>query len=76
MARLKFKQINSSIYYDSGSNILLVSGAVRIEQTDTGSVGLAVSGAMFIVDSPNVASASFNTSGSINVDIIDVGSSY
>jgi hypothetical protein len=35
---------------------------------------LAVSGAMFIVNSNNVASASFNTSGSINVDIIDAGS--
>lgn len=74
MARLKFKQINSSISYNTSTNVLTVSGSLQV-QTDNPNVdALAVSGAMFIVDAPNVASASFNTSGSINVDIIDAGS--
>ena len=34
---------------------------------------LAASGSFTIVDYPNIASASLNTSGSINVDIIDGG---
>lgn len=73
MARLKFKQINSSISYNTSTNMLTISGSTEIIQTATGSIpALAVSGAMFIVDSPGIASASFNTSGSINVDVIDV----
>jgi len=73
MARLKFKQINSSISYSPNDNVLYVSGAVNIIQDDPAITALAVSGSMFIVNSNNVASASFNTSGSINVDIMDVG---
>ena len=73
MARIKFKQINSSISYSPNDNILYVSGAVNIIQSSSLTPALAVSGAMFIVNSNNVASASFNTSGSINVDIMDVG---
>ena len=74
MARIKFKQINSNISYSPDDNILYVSGAVNIIQSSSLTPALAVSGAMFIVNSNNVASASFNTSGSINVDIIDAGS--
>jgi hypothetical protein len=74
MARIKFKQIESSISYNADTNVLTVSGSLQV-QTDNPNVdALAVSGAMFIVDAPSVASASFNTSGSINVDIIDAGS--
>jgi hypothetical protein len=73
MARLKFKQINSSISYNTSTNVLTVSGSLQVKTDNPNVDALAVSGAMFIVDAPNVASASFNTSGSINVDIMDVG---
>ena len=72
MARLKFKQINSSISYSPSDNMLYISGSTSIIQSSSLSPALTVSGSMFIVDAPNVASASFNTSGSINVDVIDV----
>ena len=74
MARLKFKQINSSISYNTSTNVLTVSGSLQVKTDNPNVNALAVSGAMFIVDAPNVASVSFNTSGSINVDIIDAGS--
>jgi hypothetical protein len=73
MARLKFKQINSSISYNTSTNVLTVSGSLQVKTDNSNVDALAVSGAMFIVDAPNVASASFNTSGSINVDILDGG---
>jgi len=73
MARLKFKQINSSISYNTSTNVLTVSGSLQVKTNNPNVDALAVSGAMFIVNAPNVASASFNTSGSINVDIMDVG---
>jgi hypothetical protein len=74
MARLKFKQINSSISYNTSTNILSVSGSLSVVQDNPNKNALNVSGSMFIVNATNVASASFNTSGSINVDIIDGGS--
>jgi hypothetical protein len=49
-----------------------VSGSLQVKTDNPNTTAFAVSGAMFIVDAPNVASASFNTSGSINVDVIDV----
>jgi hypothetical protein len=73
MARLKFKQINSSISYNTSTNVLTVSGSLQVKTDNPNVDALAVSGAMFIVNAPNVASASFNTSGSINVDIMDGG---
>ena len=73
MARLKFKQINRSISYNTSTNVLTVSGSLQVKTDNPNTTAFAVSGAMFIVDAPNVASASFNTSGSINVDIIDGG---
>jgi len=73
MARLKFKQINSSISYNTSTNVLTVSGSLQVKTDNPNVDALAISGAMFIVNAPNVASASFNTSGSINVDIMDVG---
>ena len=73
MARLKFKQINSSISYNTSTNVLTVSGSLQVKTDNPNVDALAVSGAMFIVNAPNVVSASFNTSGSINVDIMDVG---
>ena len=73
MARLKFKQINSSISYNTSTNVLTVSGSLQVKTDNPNVDALAVSGAVFIVNASNVASASFNTSGSINVDIMDVG---
>ena len=73
MARLKFKQINSSISYNTSTNVLTVSGSLQVKTDNPNVDAFAVSGVMFIVDAPNVASASFNTSGSINVDILDGG---
>ena len=73
MARLKFKQINSSISYNPSTDVLYVSGALNVIQDNPSIPALAVSGAMFIVDATNIASASFNTSGSINVDVMDGG---
>jgi len=73
MARLKFKQINSSISYNTSTNVLTVSGSLQVKTDNPNVDALAVSGAVFIVNAPNIASASFNTSGSINVDIMDVG---
>jgi len=55
------------------TNVLTVSGSLQVKTDNPNVNALAVSGAMFIVDAPNVASASFNTSGSINVDIMDGG---
>lgn len=74
MARLKFKQINSSISYNTSTNELSVSGSLSVVQDNSNKHALNVSGSMFIVDAPNTGLASFNTSGSINVDIIDGGS--
>jgi hypothetical protein len=73
MARLKFKQINSSISYNTSTNELSVSGSLSVVQDNSNKNALNVSGSMFIVNAPNIASASFNTSGSINVDVIDGG---
>ncbi len=73
MARLKFKQIYSNISYKTGTNELSVSGSLSIVQDNPNKTALNISGAMFIVDGTNVAPASFNTSGSINVDILDGG---
>jgi hypothetical protein len=74
MARIKLKQLNSSLSYNTSTNVLTVSGSLQVKTDNPNVNAFAVSGAMFIVDAPNVASASFNTSGSINVDIIDAGS--
>ena len=50
---------------------------LRLEQLQSNlsytSGSLIASGSFTIVNYPNIASASFNTSGSINVDIIDGG---
>jgi hypothetical protein len=74
MSRIKLKQINSSLSYNTSTNELSVSGSLSVKQDNPNKNALNVSGSMFIVNATNVASASFNTSGSINVDIIDGGS--
>ena len=74
MSRIKLNQINSSLSYNTITNELSVSGSLSVKQDNPTKNALNVSGSMFIVNATNVASASFNTSGSINVDIIDGGS--
>jgi hypothetical protein len=74
MSRIKLKQINSSLSYNTSTNELSISGSLSVKQDNPNKNALNVSGSMFIVNATNVASASFNTSGSINVDIIDGGS--
>jgi hypothetical protein len=73
MARIKLKQLYSNLSYNTNTNELSVSGSLSIVQDDPNKHALNVSGSMFIVDDPYVAPASFNTSGSINVDILDGG---
>jgi hypothetical protein len=73
MARIKLKQLYSNLSYNTSANELSVSGSLFVLQDNPLKNALNVSGSVFIVDAPNVESASFNTSGSINVDIIDGG---
>ena len=74
MARIKLKQLYSNLSYNTSTNELSVSGSLSVVQDNPNKNALNVSGSMFIVDAPNTGLASFNTSGSINVDIIDGGS--
>jgi hypothetical protein len=60
MALLKLKQLRSNLSYDPITNVLGVDGALEVTQTDPNIPSLAVSGAFFVIDSPNVASGSYN----------------
>jgi len=73
MAKLRLEQILSNLTYNAVSGVLTASGSVDIVQTDPLSPALTAAGAVFIEDAANIASASFNTSGSINIEILDGG---
>ena len=60
MARVRLEQILSNLSYDTGSNVLHVSGAFDITQTDPLYPGLVNSGSFYVVDSPGVESGSYN----------------
>jgi hypothetical protein len=60
MALLKIKQLRSNLNYNPTTNIMGVDGALEITQTNSNIPSLAVSGAFYVVDSPNVASGSYN----------------
>jgi hypothetical protein len=60
MALLKIKQLRSNLRYDPITNVMGVDGSLEINQTDPNNPALAVSGAFFVVDSPGVASGSYN----------------
>jgi hypothetical protein len=60
MALLKIKQLRSNLSYNPTTNILGVDGALEITQTNPNNPSLAVSGSFYVVDSPNVASGSYN----------------
>lgn len=60
MALIKLKQLRSNLIYDESNNILNVSGSLQITQTDPNNPALVSSGSFWVVDSPNVASGSYN----------------
>jgi hypothetical protein len=60
MALLKIKQLRSNLSYNETTNVLGISGSLEISQTDPNNPALAVSGAFYVVDSPNIASGSYN----------------
>ena len=60
MARIRLEQILSNLSYDTGSNVLQISGALDITQTDPLYPALTNSGSFYVVDSPGVASGSYN----------------
>ena len=60
MARVRLEQILSNLSYDTGSNVLHVSGAFDITQTDPLYPALTNSGSFYVVDSPGVESGSYN----------------
>ena len=74
MAKLKLKQVNSNMSYNTSNNILTVSGSLQLRTDNPLEDALDIYGSVFIADNPNVASASISTSGSVNFNILDAGS--
>jgi hypothetical protein len=60
MALIRLEQILSNLTYNSGSNILTVSGSLNTRQTNPARPSLTVSGSFHVVDSPGVESGSYN----------------
>jgi hypothetical protein len=60
MAQIRLEQILSNLSYNTGSNVLHVSGALDITQTDPLYPALTNSGSFYVVDSPGVESGSYN----------------
>jgi hypothetical protein len=60
MALIRLEQILSNLSYNTGSNVLSVSGALDITQTNPTYSALTTSGSFYVVDSPGVASGSYN----------------
>jgi len=60
MALLKVKQLRSNLRFNTSTNILTVSGSLVASQTDPNAPALVVSGSFNVVDSPNIASGSYN----------------
>jgi hypothetical protein len=60
MALLKIKQLRSNLSYNEITNVLDISGSLEISQSNPNNPALAVSGAFYVVDSPNIASGSYN----------------
>lgn len=60
MALIRLEQILSNLSYNTGSNVLHVSGALDITQTDPLYPALTNSGSFYVVDSPGVESGSYN----------------
>ena len=60
MAKIRLEQILSNLSYNTGSNVLHVSGALDITQTDPLYPALTNSGSFYVVDSLGVESGSYN----------------
>jgi len=60
MALLKLKQLRSNLSYNTATNVLRVSGSLQTAQTDSNYPSLVVSGSLFVVNSPNIVSGSYN----------------
>ena len=60
MALIRLEQLRSNLSYDTGSNVLSVSGSLDITQTNSVYPALVTSGSFYVVDSPGVASGSYN----------------
>lgn len=60
MALLKLKQLRSNLRYNETTNVLGVSGSLEISQTDPNNPALVASGSFYVVNSPGVASGSYN----------------
>jgi hypothetical protein len=60
MALIRLEQILSNLRYNTGSNVLSVSGSLNITQTNPSYPGLINSGSFYVVDSTNVESGSYN----------------
>jgi len=60
MALIRLEQILSNLSYNTGSNQLKVSGSLNVTQTNPLYPALTNSGSFYVVDSPGVASGSYN----------------
>ena len=60
MALLKIKQLRSNLSYNTSTNVLGVSGSLEVSQSDPNNPALVASGSFYVVDSPNIASGSYN----------------
>jgi len=60
MARIRLEQLRANLSYNTGSNVLSVSGSLNVIQTNPSYPALTNSGSFYVVDSPNVASGSYN----------------
>ena len=60
MARIRLEQLRANLSYNTGSNVLSVSGSLNVIQTNSSYPALTNSGSFYVVDSPNVASGSYN----------------
>jgi hypothetical protein len=60
MALLKLKQLRSNLSYNEITNVLDISGSLEISQSNPNNPALVASGSFYVVNSPGVASGSYN----------------
>ena len=66
MAWIRLEQILSNLSYNTGSNVLYVSGSFNITQTNSNYSALTVSGSLDMANSPGISSGSITGSGNID----------
>jgi hypothetical protein len=62
MALLKLKQFRSNLSYNTGTNVLTVSGSLVSIQSNPNFPAVVVSGSFNLNDAPNIASGSITGS--------------